>query len=170
MGLIEFIDLVLGLFFTDDGLTGVVLERFEDALMVQLHLLLLLLLLLELQPHKLVLLLGHSTIFDSLALQRLVLLFKLLDDLFKLLDALDVGLLLLLLGFILLPELLVKARLEILVAAGELLLGITKLLKLTIHHLFALVPLLSLDGSILLFILKLVLKFEDLLGQLLNLG
>ena len=106
MGLIEFIDLVLGLFFTDDGLTGVVLERFEDALMVQLHLLLLLLLLLELQPHELVLLLGHGTIFDSLALQRFVLLFKLLDDLFKLLDALDVGLLLLLLGFILLPELL----------------------------------------------------------------
>ena len=170
MGLIEFIDLVLGLFFTDDGLTGVVLERFEDALMVQLHLLLLLLLLLELQPHELVLLLGHGTILYSLALQRFVLLFKLLDDLFKLLDALDVGLLLLLLGFILLPELLVEARLEILIAAGKLLLGITKLLKLTIHHLFALVPLLSLYGSILLFILELVLKFEDLLGQLLNLG
>lgn len=138
--------------------------------MVQLHLLLLLLLLLELQSHELVLLLGHSTILDSLALERFVLLLQLLDDLFKLLDALHILLLLLLLCLILLPELFVEARLEILIAAGELLLGLTKLLKLTIHQLFALVPLLSLDCSILLFILELVLQFEDLLGQLLNLG
>ena len=138
--------------------------------MVQLHLLLLLLLLLELQSHELILLLGHSTILDSLALKRFVLLLQLLDDLFKLLDALHIGLLLLLLGLILLPELFVESRLEILIAAGELFLGLTKLLKLTIHHLFALVPLLSLDCSILLFILELILQFEDLLGQLLNLG
>lgn len=138
--------------------------------MVQLHLLLLLLLLLELQSHELILLLGHSTILDSLALKRFVLLLQLLDDLFKLLDALHIRLLLLLLGLILLPELFVEARLEILIVAGELLLGLTKLLKLTIHHLFALVPLLSLDCTVLLFILELVLQFEDLLGQLLNLG
>ena len=170
MGLVEFIDLVFGLFLTDDGLTGVVLERFEDALVVQLHLLLLFLLLLELQSHELILLLGHSSILDSLALQRFVLLLQLLDDLFKLLDALYIRLILLLLGLILLPELSVEALLEILVAASELLLGLTKLLKLTFHHLFALVPLLSLDCSILLFILELVLKFEDLLSQLFNLG
>ena len=138
--------------------------------MVQLHLLLLLLLLLELQSHELILLLGHSTILDSLALQRFVLLLQLLDDLFKLLDALHIRLLLLLLGLILLPELFVEARLEILIAAGELLFCLTKQLKLTIHHLFALVPLLSLDCTVLLFILELVLQFEDLLGQLLNLG
>ena len=118
MGLIEFIDLVLGLFFTDDGLTGVVLERFEDALMVQLHLLLLLLLLLELQPHELVLLLGHSRILHSLAFQRFILLFQLLDNLLKLLNPLAIRLLFLLLRLIFLPQFRIKSSLKRLVVVA----------------------------------------------------
>lgn len=97
MGLAELIDLILGLFFADDRRAFIVAEALHYTLMINLLLLFLFLLLLELQTHELVLLLGNSTILDSLALQRLVLVFELLDDLLELLDTLRVGLVLLLL-------------------------------------------------------------------------
>jgi len=46
---------------------------------------------------------------------------------------------------------------------------LAELLKLTIHLLFALVPLLAIDRHSLLFVLKLVLQFEDLLAEFFDL-
>ena len=73
MCLIELVDLVLGLFFADDRLPLAITEALQDALMVQFLLLFLLLLLLQLQSHELILLFGDRCIFDSLALERFVL-------------------------------------------------------------------------------------------------
>lgn len=170
VGLIELIDLILCLLFANHGLPSVVLERLKNALMVKLHLLLLLLLLLELKPHELIFLLGHGCVLDSLALERFVLLFELLDDLFKLLDALAIGLLFLLLRFIFLSELRIESSLECLVIITELVLSITELLQLALHHLLTLVPFLPLNCSILFFILELIFKFEDLFRKLFDLG
>ena len=83
--LAELVNLVLGLLLADDGLALTVLEAPEDSLVVELHLLLLLLLLFELQLDELVLLLGDGLIFDGLALECLVLLLELSDDLLQLL-------------------------------------------------------------------------------------
>jgi len=69
VGLVELIDLILGLLLANDRLSLGVSETLQDPLMVQLLLLLLLLLLLKLQAHELVLLFGDGTIFDSLALK-----------------------------------------------------------------------------------------------------
>ena len=134
--------------------------------MVQLHLLLLLLLLLELEAHELVLLLRNSAILHSLALQRLVLLLNFLHDLFELLDAFRVLLVFLLLCLILLSKLYVKLLLEFVVRRGQVILGLAELLEFTVHLLFALVPLLSLDGSILFLVLQLIFKFKYLLRKL----
>lgn len=46
---------------------------------------------------------------------------------------------------------------------------LAELLKLTIHLLFALVPLLAIDRHSLLLVLKLVLQFEDLLAEFFDL-
>ena len=145
MCLVELINLVLRLLFANHRLSRVVLERLKNSLMVKLHFLFLLLFLLQLKPHKLILLLSHSTILHSLAFQRFILLFQLLDDLLQLLDALAVRLLLLLLRLIFLPKLRIKSLLKCLVIIAELVLGFAKLLKFAFHHLLTLVPLLALD-------------------------
>lgn len=154
VGLVKLIDLVLSLLFSNDGLPLVVSEALQDALMVHLHFLLLLLLLLELQTHEFVLLLGNGGILDSLALERLVLLLKFLDNLFELLDALRVSLILLLLGLSLGTELSVKSRLEFSILISQLFLGILQLIELPFHLLLSLVPLLSLNRVVLLLILE----------------
>ena len=97
-----------------------------------------------------------------MALERFILLFNLLDDLLELLDALRIGLILLLLIFILQPQLRVKLLLQLVVGVGQVFLGLSELLQLTIHLLLALVPLLSLNGGVLFFILQLILELEHL--------
>ena len=116
--LVELIDLVLRLLFANHRLSGVVLERLKNSLMVKLHFLFLLLFLLQLKPHELVLLLGHSRVLHSLAFQRFILLFQLLDNLLKLLNPLAIRLLFLLLRFIFLPQFRIKSSLKRLVVVA----------------------------------------------------
>ena len=101
MSLAKLIDLILSLFFSNDRLPLIVSEALQNSLMVQFHLLLLLLLLLQLKSHELIFLLGNSSIFDSLTLHGLVLVFQVLDDLLKFLDALRINLVFFLLGLVL---------------------------------------------------------------------
>ena len=78
MRLVKFIDLLIGLFLTNDRGAFSISKALHDALVVHLHLLLLFLLLLELKSHELVLLLGNGGILHSLALDRVVVTFQFL--------------------------------------------------------------------------------------------
>lgn len=119
MGLVKLIELILGFLFTDDRLALRVPKALHNALVVQLVLLFLLLLLLQLQPHELDLLLAHGRILNSLALQRIVNLFQLLDNIFKLLNPLGVLLVFLLLGRVLSLQLGVEPALQFRIRAGQ---------------------------------------------------
>lgn len=122
MGLAKLIDLILSFLLANDTLSLVVSEALQDALMVQLHLLFLLLLLLQLQTNELILLLSDCSILDSLRLERLVLIFKLFDNLLELLDPLLIRLVLLLTSLILGRQLSVKFGLQLLEISIELIL------------------------------------------------
>jgi hypothetical protein len=115
MGLVELIDLILGLFFANDRLPLIVSKALQNTLMVQFHLLLLLLLLLKLKSHELILLLSNGCIFDALTLHGFILVFQVFDNFFKLLDSLRVDLVFLFLGLVLGMELSIKSVLKLLV-------------------------------------------------------
>jgi hypothetical protein len=65
----QLVDLVLDLFFANDGLTLIILEALENSFMILLHLFLLLLLLLKLQLDEFKLLVANSLVFEGLTLE-----------------------------------------------------------------------------------------------------